>query len=195
MLHLSRWAADHVEALWREVQGVIDQAALRHMQVPGGGFMSVAMTNCGDVGWVADLGGYRYSPTDPVTDKPWPQIPALITELGAEAAQFAGFDDFKPDACLINRYEIGARMGLHQDKDERDFTQPIVSISLGMAAKFIWGGAKRKDPVTRISINSGDVIVWGGTERLFFHGIAPLGKGAHPITGACRINLTLRKAL
>lgn len=181
--------------IWNQVQTVAASAPFRRMRVPGGGAMSAAMTNCGGAGWVSDGGGYRYSRTDPESGAPWPAMPPLFMELAAKAAELAGFPGFEPDVCLINRYEPGARMGLHQDRDERDFTQPIVSFSLGMPAVFLWGGARRRDPVERITLNSGDVVVWGGPERLFFHGIAPIAKGAHPLTGACRINLTLRKAL
>lgn len=194
MWHFARGARDEAEGVWRDIQAVAALAPFRHMTVPGGGAMSVAMTNCGEAGWIADAKGYRYSPVDPLSGRPWPPLPPLIADLAARAAALAGFADFVPDACLINRYEAGARMGLHQDRDERDLTQPIVSISLGMAAVFLWGGVKRQDPVSRIAVNSGDVIVWGGPERLHYHGVAPLAKGAHPLTGACRINLTLRKA-
>lgn len=194
MHHFPRWAADHARDIWVQVQAVAAVAPFRTMTVPGGGTMSAAMTNCGTVGWVADATGYRYSPVDPESGAPWPKMPDLFRELAALAAEQAGFSGFVPDACLINRYEPGARMGLHQDRDERDFTQPIVSFSLGMPSAFLWGGPKRRDPVARMTLHSGDVVVWGGSERLFFHGIAPLAKGAHPLTGDCRINLTLRKA-
>lgn len=194
MRHFAQWARDDALGLWRAIQGVAAVAPFRQMSVPGGGTMSVAMTNCGTVGWVSDSTGYRYSAVDPSSGLSWPVMPSQIADLATRAAEQAGFAAFVPDACLINRYEVGARMGLHQDRDEQDLTQPIVSISLGMAAVFLWGGGKRKDPVSRITVNSGDVIVWGGPERLYYHGIAPLAKGAHPLTGACRINLTLRKA-
>ena len=195
MLHVPHWAADRSQEVWAAVQAVAAAAPFRQMRVPGGGTMSAAMTNCGRAGWVSDGGGYRYSRSDPETGQHWPAMPSLFAELAARAAEMAGFPDFAPDVCLINRYEPGARMGLHQDRDERDFSQPIVSLSFGMPAVFLWGGARRHDPVERITLNSGDVVVWGGAERLFFHGIAPVAKGAHPLTGACRINLTLRKAL
>jgi alkylated DNA repair protein (DNA oxidative demethylase) len=165
------------------------------MVTPGGFTMSVAMTNCGQAGWITDRGGYRYTETDPLGAKSWPAMPGLFTELAARAAAAAGFADFAPDACLVNRYEPGARMSLHQDKDEHDLTQPIVSISLGLPATFLFGGLKRSDRAKRLKLESGDVVVWGGPARKVFHGIDPLPAGAHALTGGCRYNLTLRKAL
>jgi alkylated DNA repair protein (DNA oxidative demethylase) len=157
--------------------------------------MSVAMTNAGRAGWVSDRSGYRYSPLDPLSGKAWPPLPELLSRLASNAAASAGFSAFEPDVCLINRYEPGARMALHQDKDERDFAQPIVSLSLGLPATFMFGGLKRTDKPVRIRLLSGDVIVWGGVNRLAYHGIAPLAKGVHPLTGAFRINLTFRRGL
>jgi alkylated DNA repair protein (DNA oxidative demethylase) len=157
--------------------------------------MSVAMTNCGEAGWVSDANGYRYDSLDPETGRPWPAIPELFLTLATSAAADAGFPDFLPDACLINRYEPGARLTLHPDRNERDFTQPIVSVSLGLPAVFLFGGLRRKDRPRRIRIENGDVAVWGGPARLAFHGIAPLAAGSDSLAGEYRINLTFRKAL
>ncbi|MNR76069.1 Alpha-ketoglutarate-dependent dioxygenase AlkB [compost metagenome] len=176
------------------VDGVIAQAPLRHMSTPGGFRMSVAMTNCGDYGWVTDRSGYRYDAIDPNSGQPWPQMPLALFELAQEAALLAGYADFVPNACLINRYEPGARMSLHQDKDEHDFRQPIVSVSLGLPAVFQFGGDNRSDKVARIPLQHGDVVVWGGAARLRYHGILALKAGSHPLLGDCRINLTFRKA-
>ncbi len=173
---------------------IVEQAPFRHMQTPGGHQMSVAMTNCGDVGWVTDRSGYRYDGLDPQSGKSWPATPASFRELAAQAAARAGFDGFLPDACLINRYEPGARMSLHQDRDEQNFNCPIVSVSLGLPAIFLFGGLKRSDKPRRWRLEHGDVVVWGGPARLFFHGVAPLADGEHPVMGRQRINLTFRKA-
>ena len=170
-------------------------APFRHMVTPGGWRMSAAMTNCGGVGWVADRSGYRYLPADPITGRPWPPLPALFRSLAVHAAGTAGFAGFSPDCCLINRYEPGARLSLHRDEDERDFTAPIVSVSLGLPAIFLFGGDRRSDRPRRIRLESGDVAVWGGPSRLFYHGVATLAEGEHPLTGRHRINLTFRKAL
>ena len=176
------------------LHAVIERAPFRHMQTPGGYQMSVAMTNCGCFGWVTDRGGYRYDAVDPQSGKSWPALPAIFLTLAAQAAQRAGFAGFSPDACLINRYEPGARMSLHQDRDERDFGEPIVSVSLGLPAIFLFGGSKRSDRPQRLRLQHGDVVVWGGPARLFFHGVAPLADGEHAAFGRCRINLTFRKA-
>jgi DNA oxidative demethylase len=173
---------------------IVAQAPFRNMSTPGGHQMSVAMTNCGTAGWVTDRSGYRYDGADPETGKPWPPMPAAFCELARQAAAEAGFDGFAPDACLINRYEPGARMSLHQDRDERDFGAPIVSVSLGLPAIFMFGGAKRSDKPNRFRLEHGDIAVWGGSSRLFFHGIAPLADGEHALLGRQRINLTFRKA-
>jgi DNA oxidative demethylase len=183
-------AAEMIAAL----RDVVAQAPFRHMQTPGGHQMSVAMTNCGSVGWVTDRGGYRYDGADPETGKPWPAMPPSFVRLAADAAVAGGFADFSPDACLINRYAPGARMSLHQDRDEQDFGAPIVSVSLGLPAIFLFGGLKRSDRPRRFRLEHGDVVAWGGPSRLFFHGIAPLVDGEHPIMGRQRINLTFRKA-
>ena len=156
--------------------------------------MSVAMTNCGSAGWVTDHAGYRYDGVDPESRKAWPAMPSSLRGLAARAAAEAGFDGFSPDACLINRYQPGARMSLHQDKDEQDFTAPIVSVSLGLPAVFLFGGLQRSDRQRRFRLEHGDVVVWGGPSRLFFHGIAPLADGEHAVLGRQRINLTFRKA-
>jgi alkylated DNA repair protein (DNA oxidative demethylase) len=170
-------------------------APFRHMVTPGGHKMSVAMTSCGTVGWVTDLHGYRYDSHDPLTSKRWPSMPLIFSDLALRAAAAGGFLDFKPDACLVNRYEPGSRLTMHQDKNERDFGRPIVSMSLGLPAVFLWGGKNRNDRPRRIVLESGDVVVWGGPSRFAFHGIAPLADGVHPLTGRFRINLTFRTAL
>lgn len=180
--------------LLADVAHVTASAPFRHMRTPGGLAMSVAMTSCGDVGWVSDVRGYRYDALDPERGAPWPAMPATFRALAARAAEAAGFAAFVPDACLINRYVPGARLTLHQDKDERDFSAPIVSVSLGLPAVFLFGGDARSDRTERIPLAHGDVVVWGGPARLRFHGVRPLDDGAHEATGACRINLTFRRA-
>ncbi len=185
-----RFEGDVITAL-REI---VAQAPFRHMSTPGGRQMSVAMTNCGDAGWVTDRTGYRYDGVDPDTGEKWPAMPDAFRQLAAEAAAEGGFGAFSPDACLINRYEPGARMSLHQDKDEQDFGAPIVSVSLGIPAIFLFGGLKRSDKPRRFRLTHGDVVVWGGPSRLFFHGVAPLADGEHAVLGRQRINLTFRKA-
>lgn len=181
-----RWVA--------EVTALQTRAAFRTMQVPGGKFMSVAITNAGGWGWISDLQGYRYSAVDPQTGKPWPAIPAFLGEQAARAAALAGYPGFAPDACLINRYQPGARMGLHRDQDEHDFAAPIVSVSLGLPCRFLWGGLTRQSPTRRLALTHGDVLVWGGPSRLVFHGVAPLREGRHPLLGNERWNLTFRMA-
>lgn len=166
----------------------------RHLITPGGHRMSVSMTSCGDLGWMSDRKGYRYTDKDPRTGKPWPAMPQLFSELAAGAAANAGFPDFLPDACLINRYRAGNKLSLHQDKDENDFGHPVVSFSLGLPATFLWGGFKRSDKPKRLLLEHGDVLVWGGPDRLRYHGILPLADGEHPLLGQQRINLTFRKA-
>lgn len=175
-------------------QDVTIAAPFRHMMTPGGFTMSVAMSNCGEWGWVTDRTGYRYDRLDPQTNQPWPAMPAIFQTLATDAAAEAGFADFTPDACLINRYEPGARMSLHQDRNEHDFSQPIVSVSLGLPAMFQFGGDKRAGKTLRVPLTHGDVIVWGGPARLRFHGILPLKPGQHPLLGAQRLNLTFRRA-
>jgi len=169
-------------------------APFRHMLTPGGRLMSVAMTSCGSVGWVSDRRGYRYDAVDPGTGIAWPPMPDAFAELAGRAASCCGFAGFAPDACLINRYEPGTKLSLHVDRDERDFSAPIVSVSLGLPAVFLFGGLRRGDSTERIPLFSGDVVVWGGPSRLRYHGVLPLDEGDHPLTGRCRINLTFRKA-
>ncbi|HZN37642.1 MAG TPA: DNA oxidative demethylase AlkB [Planctomycetota bacterium] len=169
-------------------------APFRHMTTPGGHRMSVAMTNCGPLGWITDARGYRYECLDPASGQPWPALPASFAQLATDAAAAAGFPGFLADACLVNRYEPGARMTLHQDKDESDRTQPIVSVSLGLPMVFLFGGLRRADAAQRVQLEHGDVVVWGGPSRLCFHGVLPLREGVHEATGRCRINLTLRRA-
>ena len=176
------------------LRAIEEQAPFRHMQTPGGHEMSVAMTNCGCNGWVTDHSGYRYDANNPETGRPWPAMPASFRALAGRAADQADFAGFSPDACLINRYEPGARMSLHQDRDERDFENPIVSVSLGLPAIFLFGGLKRSDKPARYRLEHGDVVVWGGPSRLFFHGVAPLADGEHGLLGRQRINLTFRRA-
>jgi alkylated DNA repair protein (DNA oxidative demethylase) len=176
------------------INDIAGQAPFRHMMTPGGHRMSVAMTNCGNFGWVTDRTGYRYDTLDPETGKPWPAMPASFLELAARAADRAGFAGFSPDACLINRYQPGARMSLHQDKDEQDFDSPIVSVSLGLPATFLFGGLKRTDKPRRFRLEHSDIVVWGGPTRLAFHGVAPLAEGEHGRMGRQRINLTFRRA-
>ena len=185
---------DSEHLLLADMRAVINQAHLRNMMTPMGFAMSAAMTNCGELGWVSNQQGYRYDTLDPNTGKPWPRMPASFLQLAQTAAAECGYADFTPDACLINQYKIGASMGLHQDKNERDFTQPIVSVSLGIPAVFQFGGLKRSDKPLKISLNHGDVVVWGGDARLRFHGIMPLKPNNHAQLGAYRYNLTFRKA-
>ena len=172
---------------------IVKQAPFRHLVTPGGHRMSVAMTNCGSVGWVSDEMGYRYDAIDPESGQKWPVMPEVLSRLAADAASNAGFNGFAPEACLINRYVPGAKLSLHQDKDELDFAAPIVSVSLGLPAIFLFGGPKRADKTARYRLEHGDVVVWGGPSRLFFHGVAPLADGEHAVMGRQRINLTFRK--
>jgi alkylated DNA repair protein (DNA oxidative demethylase) len=178
-----------------DLRDIVEQAPFRRMLTPGGHQMSVAMTNCGSLGWVTDRTGYRYDANDPEVGKPWPAMPPSFRALAEQAADHAGFDGFSPDACLINRYQPGARMSLHQDKDEDDFGAPIVSVSLGLPAIFLFGGLRRGDRPRRFRLEHGDITVWGGPARLAFHGVAPLADGEHALLGRQRINLTFRKAL
>jgi alkylated DNA repair protein (DNA oxidative demethylase) len=175
------------------LRAIVKRAPFRHLITPGGHRMSVAMTNCGSVGWVSDRSGYRYVGIDPQSGEKWPAMPPVLRRLAAEAADDAGFSGFAPEACLINRYVPGAKLSLHQDKDELDFTAPIVSVSLGLPAIFLFGGLRRADKAARYRLEHGDVAVWGGPSRLFFHGVAPLADGEHVVMGRQRINLTFRK--
>jgi len=191
---LHRFAGPLDTLLWREIQHIAERAPFRHMETPGGFRMAVAMTNCGPLGWVSDRRGYRYTALDPLHGAPWPAMPAVFIALAERAAATAGFNGFAPDACLINRYAPGTRLSLHQDRDEQDMRQPIVSVSLGLPAVFLFGGLARSDKPQRVALQHGDVVVWGGASRLAFHGVMPVADGAHPATGDCRINLTFRRA-
>jgi alkylated DNA repair protein (DNA oxidative demethylase) len=190
---LRGFADSEATSLIDAVSRIVQTAAFRHLVVPGGHTMSVAMSNCGRVGWVSDRTGYRYDPVDPDTGTPWPAMPPAFLDLAARAAAEAGFAGYVPDACLINRYVAGAKLSLHQDRDEKDAWAPIVSVSLGLPATFLWGGKRRSDPVRRLRLESGDVVVWGGPARFIYHGVAPLKYGDHPLTGPARINLTFHK--
>ncbi len=183
-------AADLLQA----VESIAATSPFRHLITPGGKRMSVAMTNCGPLGWISDRTGYRYGPTDPDTGKPWPDMPVAFRQLARNAAEAAGYPGFAPDACLINRYTPGTRLSLHQDRDEGNYDHPIVSVSLGIPAVFLWGGGARADKARRVGLWHGDVVVWGGPARLRFHGVLPLAEAEHPLTGGVRINLTFRKA-
>ena len=191
---LRGFALPWVEALLSALEGVLQQSPFRHMQTPGGFTMSARLSSCGDLGWTSDGHGYRYSPVDPVSATPWPHMPEAFFDIAAGAANAAGFAGFVPDAGLINTYSPGAKMSLHQDKNERSYDAPIVSISLGLPAVFQFGGFQRSDPAQRISLFHGDVVVWGGVDRLRFHGVLPIKPGNHPELGEQRINITLRKA-
>jgi alkylated DNA repair protein (DNA oxidative demethylase) len=196
---LKGFALPQQTQLLADLQDVITLSPFRRMVTPGGFTMSVAMTNCGDLGWTTARTGYRYTTYDPLNDAPWPAMPVAFTALAKSAAHEAGYPDFKPDACLINHYHIGARMALHQDKNELDFSQPIVSVSLGLTAVFQFGGFQRADKAIKLMLEHGDVVVWGGHSRMRYHGILPIKAGNHspnttPTLGDCRINLTLRKA-
>jgi len=177
------------------IEAIAAQAPFRRMVTPGGFEMSVAMTNCGRAGWVTDRTGYRYDPRDPQSGAPWPAMPEVFLSLARDAAADAGFAGFAPDACLINCYEPGTRLSLHQDKDEQDYRHPVVSVSLGLPATFQFGGPKRSDRPRKVVLQHGDIVVWGGPARLVFHGVLALKDGEHPLTGRRRFNLTFRKAL
>jgi alkylated DNA repair protein (DNA oxidative demethylase) len=191
---LRGFAASDAAALIADLEQVTAQAPFRHMTTPGGFRMSVAMTNCGRFGWVTDRTGYRYDAVDPESGRNWPPMPDLFLRLATYAAAQAGFHGFLPDACLINRYEPGTRLSLHQDRNERDFSAPIVSVSLGIPVVFLFGGSNRVDRAHRVHLAHGDVLVWGGPARLRYHGVLPLKEGHHPLMGGHRINLTFRKA-
>jgi alkylated DNA repair protein (DNA oxidative demethylase) len=186
--------ADEAELL-AALQAIVAEVPFRQMITPGGYRMSVTMSGCGRYGWVSDHSGYRYDPVDPERERPWPAMPELLRRLAEDAAASAGFAGFEPDACLINRYVPGSRLSLHQDRDERDLRAPIVSVSLGLPAVFLFGGPRRNSPTRRVPLAHGDVVVWGGPARLYYHGVLPLNDGEHPLLGAQRINLTFRKAM
>ncbi|SNY63409.1 DNA oxidative demethylase AlkB [Enterobacter sp. CC120223-11] len=189
---LRRRALAEAQGLIAAITDVSAQSPFRQMVTPGGYTMSVAMTNCGNVGWTTNQRGYLYASIDPQTGNLWPAMPAVFLSLAQACAQETGYENFRPDACLINRYAPGAKLSLHQDKDEQALQAPIVSVSLGLPAVFQFGGLKRNDPLQRVLLEHGDVVVWGGESRLFYHGIQPLKEGHHPATGACRYNLTFR---
>jgi DNA oxidative demethylase len=192
---LRDFARDIEAEVLAALRTVIGLTPLRNMVTPGGHTMSVAMTNCGTAGWVTDLNGYRYTREDPVSRIAWPPMPNIFLGLATRAAAIAGFEDFLPDACLINRYAAGAKLSLHQDRNEADLTAPIVSVSLGLPAKFLFGGLRRTDRVTRTELRHGDVAIWGRSARLAYHGVDALKGGDHPLTGRYRFNLTFRRAL
>src|SRR2546430_585424 len=192
---LCGFALPFVDEVLTALSGITAQAPFRHMTTPWGATMSVAMTNCGDAGWLTDPAGYRYDRIDPETGQPWPAMPECFRELASRAADRARNPGFVPDACLINRYAPGTRLTLHQDRDERDYGHPIVSVSLGLSATFQFGGPKRRDAVRSFVVRHGDVVVWGNDSRLAYHGIAELKYGQHPLLGKVRINLTFRRAL
>jgi alkylated DNA repair protein (DNA oxidative demethylase) len=191
---LRSFAAPDETAILAALHDIVTKAPFRHMITPGGFRMSVAMTNCGSLGWASNRTGYRYDAIDPESGLPWPQMPDAFLRLATSAAAQAGFSEYIPDACLINRYEPGAKLSLHQDKDEHDFDQPVVSVSLGLPAVFLFGGSRRDDKTMRVNLTHGDVVVWGGPARLRYHGVLPLKEGSHPLVGGHRLNLTFRKA-
>jgi alkylated DNA repair protein (DNA oxidative demethylase) len=192
---LEAFALQYESLLLDGILRIAERSPFRRMTTPSGCRMSVAMTNCGDVGWVTDRKGYRYDSIDPETALPWPAMPAAFMELAQNSARQAGFPHFEPDCCLINRYEPGAKLSVHQDKDELDLAAPIVSVSLGLPAVFLFGGDKRSEKTIRVLVVHGDVLVWGGPARLRYHGILALKGGVHPLVGGHRYNLTFRKAL
>lgn len=187
-------ALNQDECLLKAVDSVLQHSPLRHMITPGGFTMSAAMSNCGEYGWVTDRRGYRYTSIDPVSGEHWPVMPDIFRKLSEQAATLAGFNSFSPDACLINSYQTTAKMSLHQDKNEADYSQPVVSVSLGVSAIFLLGGMQRNDKTQKIFLKHGDVMVWGGESRLRYHGILPIKSQYHPLTGEKRINITFRKA-
>lgn len=191
---LRGFALPYVDDVMPAIDAIVAISPFRHMVTPGGFTMSVALTNCGALGWTTDGRGYRYTPIDPDTGNPWPAMPGVFARLARKAAAEAGFDGFEPDACLINRYLSGSRLSLHQDKNERRYDAPVVSVSLGMPANFLFGGHARSDPAQKVPLHHGDVVVWGGADRLRYHGVMPLKDEPHPLLGSQRINFTFRKA-
>jgi alkylated DNA repair protein (DNA oxidative demethylase) len=191
---LRGFALHNAPALLAAIERITTAAPFRHLVTPGGFRMSVAMTNCGSLGWVSDRAGYRYDARDPLSGRPWPSMPPVFLELARHAAQAAGFAGFEPDACLINQYTPGARLTLHQDRDEGDFSAPIVSVSLGLPATFLFGGNARTDKQRRVPLQHGDVVVWGGPARLHHHGVLAVKDGYHELLGSRRLNLTFRRA-
>ncbi|HEX3846564.1 MAG TPA: DNA oxidative demethylase AlkB [Steroidobacteraceae bacterium] len=193
-LVLRGFALPYMDELLPRIEEIAAQAPFRSMMTPGGFTMSVASTSCGSLGWTTDRRGYRYTREDPSSGEPWPEMPEVFARLAREAGAAARFESFAPDACLLNRYQPGARLSLHQDRDEHDFEAPIVSVSLGMPATFLFGGHERSDRTVKVPLGHGDVAVWGGPDRLRYHGVAPLRDDPHPLLGSQRINLTFRKA-
>ena len=192
---LRQRVSEHAQALLAAIKDITQKSPLRAYQTPGRGQMSAKMSGCGQACWVSDLDGYRYQTLDPRTQQPWPPMPAWLSRLAHDLASEAGYEDFYPDVCLINQYDTGAKMGLHQDQDEVSFDHPIVSISLGAPAIFQFGGPTRSSPVQRLALIHGDAVVWGGPSRLHYHGILALKPAHHPLTGPYRYNLTFRRAL
>lgn len=190
--HLHGCVAEEAENLLEQVDNVSKRSPFRHFVTPGGKRMSVAMTNCGNFGWVSDRSGYRYQTIDPLTGHDWPAMPSIFVEMAKKAANKGGYPEFDPDVCLINEYRPGTKLSLHQDKDEKEHEAPIVSVSLGVPAVFQWGGLRRGGGTRRIALRHGDVVVWGGPDRFRYHGISPLKEDTHPLTGNRRINLTFR---
>jgi len=191
---LRQFALADAPVLWQSLQALQQSAPLRTLYTPGGQPMSVRTSNCGTYGWISDRRGYRYTQRDPETGQAWPAMPTAFLQLAQAAAQAADYPDFHPDSGLINYYQIGTKMGLHQDKDEQELSAPIVSVSLGLSATFLFGGKQRRDKPQRIALSHGDIVVWGGETRLNFHGVTPIKAGEHPLTGACRVNLTFRQS-
>lgn len=191
---LRGFALPYVPELLPAIDQIESIAPFRHMLTAGGHTISVALTNCGTLGWTSDRRGYRYATLDPASGLPWPAMPAVFMRLATLAAAEAGFDNFQPDACLVNCYQPGNRLTLHQDKNEKDFREPIVSVSLGIPAMFLFGGHTRSDKAQRIPLFHGDVAVWGGVDRMRYHGVMPLKEENHPLLGIRRINMTFRKA-
>jgi DNA oxidative demethylase len=184
--------ADDVQIL-QALESVIAQAPLRHLQTPGGYTMSIQTTRCGSMGWVSEPGGYRYAASNPRTQQPWPAMPLCLMDFAVRAATEAGYPDFVPDSCMINQYLPGTKLGLHQDRDERDLRAPVVSLSLGLPATFLFGGLERTGKTQRYRLAHGDVVVWGGPARLAFHGVLPVAEGDHALLGRRRVNVTFRK--
>ena len=191
---LRQFVVNRSAELAEAIKAIEAKAPFRHMQTAGGFTMSAAITGCGDYGWISDRRGYRYSKIDPVTEQPWPDMPEVLKDIGKECALKAGYDNYDPDACLINRYASGSKMSLHQDKDEKDFTAPIVSLSLGVPATFLFGGPQRTDKTIKVPVMHGDVVIWGGSSRMFFHGVSAIKSAYHPFWGESRINITFRVA-
>jgi len=191
---LRGFALPWLDRLLPALDAVLAAAPFRQMVTPGGFTMSVALSSCGTLGWTTDRSGYRYTRNDPQTGQPWPEMPDVFLQLAQAAAQAAGFTDFIPDSCLINRYVPGSKMSLHQDKDEKSYAAPIVSVSLGLPAMFLFGGFARADKSQRVPLLHGDIVVWGGVDRLRYHGVLPIKDGQHSRLGEQRINFTFRTA-